>query len=276
VTVAFVLSGGASLGSVQVGMAQALFERDITPDLVIGTSVGAVNGSWLAGGDDPDRLAEVWRGLERDDLFPVHPWTGLRAFVGRSRHFVPARGLRRLLERHVRFTAIEDAPIPLRVVAADAVTGEEVVLDRGPVVESVLASAAIPAVYPPVELNGRLLIDGGVVDNTPITNAVEAGASEVWVLSTGYSCGLAAPPENAFAMAMHAVALLVQQRLVLETSARDYPVPVRLVPPPCPITVTPIDFSQTAHLIEVAAAGTRRWLDNGMPDALPVLGLHRH
>ncbi|MDH3706188.1 MAG: hypothetical protein OES57_08985 [Acidimicrobiia bacterium] len=98
----------------------------------------------------------------------------------------------------------------------------------------------------------------------------------MWVLSTGYSCGLAEPPDSAFAMAMHAVALLVQQRLVLETSGRDYPVPVWLIPPPCPITVTPIDFSQTAELIDLAAAGTRQWLDNGMADALPMLALHQH
>ena len=97
-------------------------------------------------------VPDVWRGLERDDLFPVNPWTGLRAFLGRARHFVPDRGLRSLLEQHMRFSALENAPIPLRVIAADALTGDEVVLDRGPVIESVLASAAIPAAAGPLRL----------------------------------------------------------------------------------------------------------------------------
>ena len=94
-TVAFVLSGGASLGSIQVGMAAALRERGITPDLIVGTSVGAINGSWLAGGGSVDELAEVWRSLRRKQLFPLRPVTGWRGFTGRATHFVPDSGLRR-------------------------------------------------------------------------------------------------------------------------------------------------------------------------------------
>jgi NTE family protein len=139
-----------------------------------------------------------------------------------------------------------------------------------------MASAALPAVLPSVKLGKRVLIDGGVSNNTPITRAIEAGATEVWVLSTGYSCGLPAPPQTAIAMAMHSVALLVQQRLVLETSRRSYPVPVHLIPPPCPISVTPIDFSQTNQLIERAHAGTRQWLANGKPHAMPLIAPHFH
>ncbi|MGI9603646.1 MAG: patatin-like phospholipase family protein [Acidimicrobiales bacterium] len=274
-TVAFVLSGGASLGSVQVGMLRALHDHDVTPDLIVGTSVGAVNGSWLAGGGDVEGLATVWRSLERSDLFPIRPLTGLRGFLGQTNHFVPNSGLRRLLRRHLRFERIEDSSIPFHVVAADAIAGTEVILSEGPALESVMASAALPAVFEPVSINGRPLIDGGVVNNTPITTAIELGATEVWVLSTGYSCALDAPPDSAFAMAMHAVALLVQQRLVLETSERDYPVPVHLIPPPCPITVTPIDFSQTDELIEEATAGTRQWLADGHPPATPMVP-HRH
>jgi NTE family protein len=276
VTVAFVLSGGASLGSIQVGMAAALRERDINPDLIVGTSVGAINGSWLAGGGAVDELAEVWRSLRRKQLFPLRPVTGWRGFTGRATHFVPDSGLRRLLTRHLRFQNLEDAVVPFQVIAADAQTGQEVVLRRGPALESVLASAALPAVFPPVEVEGRLLIDGGVVNNAPVTTAIDAGATEVWVLSTGYSCRLPAPPSTALAMAAHSIALLVQQRLVLESRVRDYPVPVHFIPPPCPISVTPVDFSQTDELIDRAMAGTRQWLGNGCPDAMPLLMPHDH
>ena len=274
-TTAFVLSGGASLGSIQVGMAQALFESGVEPDMVVGSSVGAINGSWLASAKPVDELARVWRSLRRSDLFPLSPLVGLRGFVGHRSHFVPNRGLRRMLERHVEFSMLEDAPVPFTVIATDARSGEEVPLAQGPTIPAVLASAALPGVFPPVTINGRGLIDGGVVNNTPITHAIESGATEVWVLSTGYSCGLANPPQAAIAMAMHSIALLVQQRLVIETSRRDYPVPVHLIPPPCPISVTPIDFSQTDQLSDRAYVGTKQWLGNGRPHAMPLIN-HRH
>jgi NTE family protein len=275
-TAAFVFSGGASLGSIQVGMAIALEEQGIKPDLVVGTSVGAINASWFAGGRPANGLADVWRSLRRNQLFPLRPLAGLRGFLGNTSHFVPNSGVRRLLGKHVRFERLEDAPIPFSVIAADARSGEEVVLRHGPAIDSIVASSALPAIFPPVEVNGQLLIDGGVANNTPITTAIEAGATEVWVLSTGYSCGLPEPPSSALAAAMHSVALLVQQRLVLETTMRDYRVPVHLIPPPCPITVTPIDFSLPDELIDRAASGTRQWLRNGRPNAMPLTVPHSH
>jgi NTE family protein len=122
-TVAFVLSGGASLGAVQVGMARALEEHDIRPDLIVGTSVGAINGAWLASGRDIDGLDRVWRKLKRNQLFPLRPWTGLRGFAGFGSHFVPNSGVRRLIRRHLNFSRLEDAPIPLIVIATDVLTG---------------------------------------------------------------------------------------------------------------------------------------------------------
>jgi NTE family protein len=274
-TVAWVLSGGASLGAVQVGMTRALAEENLKPDLIVGSSVGAVNGAWLAGGRDIDGLDRVWRGLRRSQLFPLRPLAGLRGFTGRASHFVPNGNLRRIIQSNLTFERLEDAPIRFIVIATDVLTGAEVPLRSGRAVDAILASAALPGVFPPVTIDGRTLIDGGVVNNTPITQAIQAGATEVWVLSTGYSCG-ATPPGSAVGMAMHAVALLVQQRLVLETRDREFPVPVHLVPPPCPIDVNPADFSQTDMLIDRAAAGTRQWLANGCPHALPLSLGHGH
>ena len=275
-TRAFVLSGGASLGASQVGMAQVLYEEGIHPDLIVGSSVGAINGAWLAGGCSPDELAERWLSLRRQDLFPARLSLGFRAFLGRSDHYVSDAGLRRLLERHTNFARLEDAPIPLAVVTTEVPSGAEVVLRHGPAVDAVLASAALPAVFPPVTIDGRVLIDGGVVNNTPITTAIELGATDVWVLSAGSSCALPEPPTTAFAMGMHAVGLMVQRRLTLELAIRDYDVPVRLLPPPCPIDVLPIDFSETSELIERAAAGTREWLAAGQPDSMHLLAPHVH
>ena len=274
-TTAFVLSGGASLGAIQVGMLQALDAEGIRPDMVIGTSVGAVNGAWVASGRPVSQLTDVWHSLRSRQIFPVRPLVGLRGFLGRGSFLVPNSGLRRLLTAHMSFHRLEDAAIPFSVIVTDVSTGHEVRLDRGPAIEAILASAAIPGVFPPVHIDGHDYIDGGIVDNTPISQAIAAGATDVWVLSTGYSCALPAPPTGAVAMALHGLALLLQQRFITETSNRDYPVPVHLIPPPCPITVTPMDFSQSAELIDRARRGTSQWIANGEPFALPLLG-HQH
>src|SRR5215217_7012911 len=117
---AFVLSGGASLGAIQVGMLRALYEREITPDLIVGTSAGALNGAYIASRPQAsataDRLARIWRELRRGQVFPL---TGLLGFLGVRDHLVPESGLERLIERHVECRELEELPIPLHVVAVD-------------------------------------------------------------------------------------------------------------------------------------------------------------
>src|SRR5829696_1404744 len=134
--VAFVLSGGASLGAIQVGMLRALYEREITPDLIAGTSAGALNGAYIASRPQAsataDRLARIWRELRRGQVFPVNPLTGLLGFLGVRDHLVPESGLERLIERHVECRELEELPIPVHVVAVDVVTGQELRLSHGP------------------------------------------------------------------------------------------------------------------------------------------------
>ena len=147
-TVAFVLSGGASLGAIQVGMLRALYERDITPDLVIGTSAGALNGAYIASRPQTvataDALAGVWRDLRRGQVFPLNPLTGLLGFLGARQPLVPESGLRRLLARHTQGDELEDLPVPLHVVTVDVITGEELRLSRGPVLDAVLPAPRSP------------------------------------------------------------------------------------------------------------------------------------
>src|SRR5205085_3772578 len=109
-----------------------------------------------------DDLAELWLGIRRGQVFPVEPLTGLLGFLGARRNLVPGTALRRLIARHAAHDRLEDLPIPLHVIACDVLAGREVRLSSGPLVEAVMASAAIPGVLPPVEREGRLLIDGGV------------------------------------------------------------------------------------------------------------------
>jgi NTE family protein len=265
-TTAFVLSGGAVLGAAQVGMLMALAEEGLEPDLIVGTSVGAVNGAWIAGHPGPRGvagLADIWRRIRRDDVFPTRPLTGLLGLTGHRSHLIPDTGLRRLVARHLDFELLEDAPVPLHVIAADVQTGTDVRLDSGTALEAVLASTSIPGLFPPVAIAGHVLMDGGVVNNTPISHAVELGATTVWVLSTGYACALEEPPRGALAMALHALTLTINQRLALDVERYEATVDLRVVPPLCPIRTTPADFGHGAELIERTYRTTRAWLARG-------------
>lgn len=262
-TTAFVLSGGASLGSIQVGMLLAMTEAGIAPDLIVGTSVGALNGGWLSGRSDMDgvkALADLWRSLSRDDVFPTNLYTGFLGFIGRRRSLVSDSGLRRLLRENLQFRRLEEAPIPLHVVATDVLTGQDVLLSGGDPIDAIAASAAVPAVLPPVNIDGHVYIDGGVVNNTPLSHAVSLGADEIWVLPTGYACALREPPKGALAMALHATTLAINQRLAVDVARFEQKVDLRVVPPLCPVRISPADFSHSGELIERARAQTFRWL----------------
>lgn len=213
-TVAFVLSGGASLGAIQVGMLHALYERGIAPDVIVATSAGAMIASRPQTVETADALAAGWRDLRRVQVFPLSPLTGLLGFLGARDHVIPASGVRKLIARNVQVETLEEMLIPLHVVAVDVISGEELRLSHGGVVEAVLASAATPAIVPPVRWEDRKLMDGGVADNTPISHAIELGAEVIYVLPTGHACALLEPPRGALALALHAISLLTQRRLI--------------------------------------------------------------
>ncbi|MFL5841272.1 MAG: patatin-like phospholipase family protein, partial [Thermoleophilaceae bacterium] len=251
---AFVLSGGAGLGAIQAGMLRALYERGTTPDLLIGTSAGALNAAFVASRpqtvETADALAAVWVAVKRSQVFPVNPLTGLLGFLGARRHLVPDSGIRRLIARHVEIERLEETEVPLHVVAVDVITGEELRLSAGPAIDAILASAAIPGVLAPVRWGDRDLMDGGVANNTPISHAVELGATEIYVLPTGHACALAAPPPSALGMALHAVSLLTQRQLIDDIERHRHDAQLVVLPPPCPLAIAPIDFAHAGLLIE--------------------------
>lgn len=270
--VAFVLSGGASLGSIQVGMLRALAERGIRPDFIVGTSVGALNGAFVAGrrdADTIDQLAGVWSSLRRQDVFPIGPLRGALGYYGLRNSLVRPEPLRQLIQRHVSFARLEDALIPLHVVATDVRTGVEVILSRGSAVDAVLASAAVPGIFPPVHIDGRDLMDGGVSNNTPISHAVGLGATTVYVLPAGFACALPHAPKSALGMALQALTLMVGWRLSLDIERYERTCTLHVVPPLCPLDVSPADFSRGAELIRRAYDATLQWLESGETPPTP-------
>lgn len=277
---AFVFAGGGSLGAVQVGMLHALLEAGLRPDFVVGSSVGAVNAAYFAGAPDlegVERLSALWEGLRRSDVFPLTIASALSLFLRRE-SFVSAKRLRRLLEAQLAFARLEDARIALHVFATDQ-QGAGVQLSSGPAVDAVLASAAVPGIFPPVTIGGRPLMDGAIAANTPLRRAAEIGATRIVVLPTGYACALAAPPQGVVAKVLHAITLLIAWQLMHELEDMPPGVSVHLAPTLCPLDVSPYDFSASRQLIERAKRSTREWIASGgldRPARARELAVHHH
>jgi len=183
---AFVLSGGANMGCAQVGQLLALFEHGITPDLVVGTSVGALNAAAVATNptlEGVSELAHLWRELTSADIFPGGNLSRAWNIARRGLYLVENTGLGKVIERATSIRDLSNLQLPIRVVTTDLKTGEEIVFSRGPMKEILLASSALPGVFPPIHLDGRVLVDGGVVDAVPIWHALSPDIDEIYVLN---------------------------------------------------------------------------------------------
>jgi len=279
---AFVFAGGGSLGAIEAGMLRELIASGVQPDFLVGASAGAINSVFFA--YQPHmagamQLESLWRGIRRQQIMPWSLLAILGAFRAGGTHLVSSAKLRALLYAQFGSRSLEDCDLPVHVVATDMKTGNEVVISAGPAVEAVLASTAIPGVFPPVALAGNLLIDGGVANNTPISTAIRLGATRVIVLCTGFTCAQRRQPKGALEHAMSALNLLVARQLVSDLEHWAAHANISVVTPLCPLDVSPYDYSQCGLLIDRAAAETRRWLASGglASRAIPgALKLHSH
>lgn len=278
---AFIFAGGGSFGAIHVGMLHSLASHGITADMVVGSSVGALNGAYYAG--DPtiegiQRLDAIWRGLRRNDVFPL-TWRTLTRFLYRRDFLVASDALRQLVDRNLTYRNLEDAKIPVHIVATNILSGGTVVLSEGSAAQAVIASAAIPGAFAPVHINDLYLADGAVSSDTPVAVAVERGARRLIILPSGYACALDKPPVGAVATALHALTLLIARQLMNELQGLDSRIDYFVVPPLCPLTGSPYDFSQTSKLIERATMSTEAWLAGGgldHPGVYAQLSTHRH
>ncbi|HWC36958.1 MAG TPA: patatin-like phospholipase family protein [Acidimicrobiales bacterium] len=272
---AFVLAGGASLGAIEAGMLEALYERNLRADVFVGASAGALNAAFAAANpqevDTARALQATWRAIRRRDIFPFSPLTALRALLGRSDHLVSDKALRRVIqERLGSMDRLEDARAQLGVVVTDLLEGRERVIGSGPAKPALLASAAIPGIFPPVEVDGRLYVDGGVADNTPINVAHALGATTIYVLATGVGVSLDQPPPSALAMSVHAFNLLLHTRLREDIRAFRSRVRLVVLPPPWPLAVLPSDFSHAGQLIRSGLENAREALSHPDPATAPT------
>ena len=231
--VAFVLGGGGHLGAHEVGMLRALLERGIVPDLVVGTSIGAINGAAVAAEPTPDavaRLAQMWGQIERSDAFGSSVF-GRLATLARSRtHLHGNEGLRGLLERSLPAGRIEDLPVPFECVAACIETAAEHWFGSGPLVDAVMASSAVPGILPPYEIDGRHFLDGGIVNSIPVGRAVSLGAGTIYVLHVGLIERPLEPPRWPWEVALVAFEVARRHRFVDDLAQLPEHVDVHVLP----------------------------------------------
>jgi NTE family protein len=190
VTTAFVLGGGGVLGAVEVGMLRALFEREINPDLILGTSVGALNGAVVARDPSPaalDRLTELWRSTSEGghEVYGDRRLRTVRRAVSTGTHIYSAGPLKKRLGLELGHVTFEELPIRFQVCAASIERAAEHWFDSGPVVDAVMASAAVPGLLPPARVGDEHFLDGGIVNSIPVGRAVQLGATRIFVLQVG-------------------------------------------------------------------------------------------
>jgi NTE family protein len=259
---AFVLSGGGNHGSAQVGMLRALLERDIYPDVVIGTSAGALSGSAVAA--DPtlsgvEHLAGVWSALRTEHIFPGGRLGRAWSLLSGGDHLYSNQGLAGLIDRMAPATRFDQLVVPLRVIATDLATGEEVVIASGPLKPALLASAALPGSFPPVTHDHRTLVDGGVVDNVPLSHALAGPVDRIFVLNV--SGGVAdSPVRNPLDVVLRAFAIARNLRFERELAAAPPYVDVVVLPRPADGR-SPFDFSGADTIIDEAHVLAGRFLD---------------
>lgn len=275
--VGFVLGGGASLGAMQVGMLQALSEQAVFADVVIGTSVGALNGAAVA--LDPrgaaNRLSHVWPEVTRDMVFPGGPVAQVRTLQRHHTHLFPSDRLAALVESYLGDrNHFDDLAVPFGAVTLDVASGAPRVIRNGPLLPALLASCAVPGIYPSVTIDHHQLYDGGVLANVPVIQALEMGARSLVVLDATFPGQIPAAPRNLAEAVLFTAMLSVRVQAQLEAPRAAEQVPVLYLPSPVIHRVSPLEFDHTAELIVGAYEAARALLDKVQVDGPGLYGPH--
>ncbi|MFE1753740.1 patatin-like phospholipase family protein [Streptomyces anandii] len=279
---AFVLGGGGALGAHEVGMLKALLEARLCPDLVVGTSVGAINGVMVAADPTPaaiERLADLWSGLGRAGVFSGSLLERLGTAVRSGTHLHTAGPLRALLETHVPAGRLEDLPVPFQCVASSIERAAEHWFAEGPLADAVLASCAVPGLLPPVRVGEEHFLDGGLVNSIPVGRAVDLGAREIYVLQVGRVESPLSPPRLPWQVATVAFEIARRHRFARDMAGLPPEVTVHVLPSGTPAgepggTLRQLrykTFGRTAERIERAYTASCRYLD-GLRDGDPPHG----
>jgi NTE family protein len=259
-----VLGGGGNLGAIQVGMLQAVVDHGIVPDEIVGCSAGAINGAMVAADPTPEgvaRLRELWTDTTNEIIGPVSRLDGLRLLTHRGDALQSNEGLRRLLRAHLPHARFEEFPVPLHVVTTSLRTNTERWFSTGDVIEPILASSALPAIFPPVRIEGDVLVDGGVLNNVPLSKALELRADRILVFHVGNFSRARPKPKRPVDVLLHAFSVSRSHRFETEVN-QPLPAGVELtvLPSVNPGKLRYNDFSRSAELIEAGREAVAAFL----------------
>lgn len=261
--VAFVLGAGSSMGAVQAGMLKALTERGIRPDVLVGSSVGAITGSIFAGQPDAEgsaRVERIWQEATTRDFVPARWPTPYLGLLRRREGLYPNDRLRAFLERILPAPVFEGLRVPFHCVATDVDEGQERWFDRGPLLEPVLASLSTPVAFPAVVIEGRRYIDGGTVNDVPVDRAAALGARTIYVMEAG-RMHRTFEPKRPFDAAKRALALARRHRYEAALARLPADVEVHLLPTGDPVQTSFTELGRAGELIESAHQATLTYLD---------------
>lgn len=261
--IGFVLGGGGSLGAQQVGMLQALADNGIHAELVVGTSIGSVNGALVAA--DPvgaaSRLSHLWHTIDPPTLMGKGILDRLRTLLGSNNYIYDTPRTAELLATEVGDVDISELAIPYGAIVVDVRAGATARLSSGRLSTAILASTAIPGVFPMVQRNGQLLCDGGLVTNVAVLDALEMGARSLVVLDCMFASHHLEVPRKLSHTALWALTTQLRQQVLRDLPLAAERVPVIYLPGASPLMISPLDFRHTAELMHDAYDASRAFLD---------------
>ncbi|NHA68586.1 patatin-like phospholipase family protein [Phycicoccus flavus] len=232
-TTAFVLGGGGVLGTTQVGMLRALAKAGVRPDLVVGTSIGALNGAFVAADPSPagvERLAGVWDAVVRDRVFVENPLRQAGRVARFRTHLLSDAPLRHVVDAHLPVDRFDELAVPFQCVAACVEDASGTWFDEGALVDAVVASCSVPGLFPPVEIGGRHYLDGGLVHSIPVGRALTLGATRLFVLQVGRVEQPLAPPRRPWEVGTVAFEIARRHRFVHEMASLPSDVETHVLP----------------------------------------------
>lgn len=260
---AFVFGGGGSWGALHWGILRALAETDIRPDLVVGTSVGSLNGAIAAA--DPEHSAEIlgalWPAVTRDQVFPGGVISSLHTLRTSHGWLYDSANLAEYLAARLPVATIEELQVPYVAIATDFTSGARVEIDRGDLKSALLASSAIPGIFPWIDRDGRRLVDGGLVSNVSTDVARNRGANSIVVLDCGLFGVSPKLSESIIDILAQTVAIQSRQQVIHDLS-RCLDVPVVWLSGPELTSTSQLDFSHTVALAEAAYTASSELLSS--------------
>jgi NTE family protein len=269
---AFVLGGGGMLGAAEVGMLQALLERGVVPDLIVGSSVGALNGAFIAA--DPSvasvaRMVDVWTGLSNRGVFGGSVFGQLTTLAKHGTHLHSNDGLRTLLGDTLEAATFEDLAVRFECVAASIERAAAHWFSSGVVTDAVLASCAVPGLFAPVEVNGEHFFDGGLVRSVPIGRAADLGATRIFVLHVGRLEQALTPPSNPWQVALVSFEIARRHQFEEELAGMPDGIDVHVLPSGATAPALSVRYRNTAGVqgrIAAAHAAASTFLDRVLAD----------